>query len=268
MTCPLAASVRPPIVVLVETSHPGNVGASARGARNFGVEQMRFVRPRCDVKCKEAMDRSVHAKELLAEATVHDDLASALHGVGISVGTTARTTTAENRHLRKPTDVRDWAEALTDVDTQVALVFGPEDTGLRAEHVDVLDQLVCIPTSDYASLNLAHAVTMLCYEHFRVRETARITPERSLAPDTLAALNKAWDDLTVACEPRAWRRRVSGGIWRKIMGRAQPADHEVHNIMGVLTNALRRFDHPDYATEKSSRYLKKVGLLAEPVEEE
>lgn len=260
--------MRPPIVVLVEPSHPGNVGAAARGARNFGVEEMRFVRPRCDVRSQEALDRSVHAKDLLRGATVHDDLASALAGAGISVGTTARTTQAEHRHLRKPVDVRDWAEALGEVDTQVAIVFGPEDTGLRGEHVDVLDQLVCIPTSDYASLNLAHAVTMLCYEHFRVRETARITPERSLAPETLAALHKAWDDLTESCEPRPWRRRVAGGIWRKIIGRAQPADAEVHNILGIITNALRRFDHPDHATKKSHRYLKERGLLAEPVEEE
>lgn len=263
-------SIAPPVVVLVGTSHPGNVGAIARGAANFGVERLRFVAPRCDIKEGEAMARAKHARHLLEDAEIFDDLESALADTGMAVGTTARTTEAENRHLRKTLDVRDWAESLaaSDVQAQVALVFGREDSGLTAEEVNRCDQLVTVPTSDYASLNLAHAVTLLCYEHFRIRSTARITTERKLDGQTMQHLHKAWDDLIEAVEGREWRKEVARGIFRKIIGRSHPDDHEVHNIMGILSGALRRFDHPDYRTAKSSRVLREQGLLATPVGDE
>ncbi len=262
--------VEPPVVVLVGTKHPGNVGAIARAAANFGVEQLRFVAPRCNIQQGEAIARAKHARNLLDDAEFYDDLEGALADIGLAVGTTARTTTAENRHLRKTLDVRDWAEGLagTDITTKVALVFGREDIGLTAEEVNRCDQLVTVPTSDYASLNLAHAVTLLGYEHFRIRETASITGERKLDGETMQHLHKAWNDLIEAVEGRVWRREVAQGIFRKIIGRSMPDDHEVHNIMGILSGALRRFDHPDYRTEKSSRVLADQGLLATPASEE
>lgn len=257
----------PPTVILVGTKHPGNVGAVARGAANFGVTDLRFVAPRCEVQGDEALGRAKHAKSLLEGARVTETLDEALEGTSLAVGTTARTTTADNRHLRKTLDLRDWSEGLQDGwEGRVALVFGREDSGLTADEVNRCDQLVTVPTADYSSLNLAHAVTLLCYEHFRIRSTERITMERRLAPDTLRAMTKAWDDVVEQVEPRTWRRDVAGGIFRKIVGRSHPDDHEVHNIMGILAGVLRRFDHPDYRTKKSSRVLAERGLLATPVE--
>ncbi len=258
----------PPIVICVGTSHPGNAGAIARGAANFGVEQLRFVAPRCDIQVGEAVARAKHAGHLLENATVVDTLEEALVGIGMSVGTTARTTLAENRHLRKTLDVRDFVEGLEGWDGQLAFVFGREDSGLTAEEVNLCDQLVTIPTADYASLNLAHAVTLLCYEHFRYRSTDRITAERHLSEDTLLHLHTAWDEVIRMVENRPWRRDVASGIFRKIVGRSAPDNHEVYNIMGILSGVLRRFDHPDYRTAKSSRVLAKHGLLAKPVDEE
>lgn len=252
------------VVICVGTSHPGNVGAVARGALNFGVKELRFVAPRCDIHCDEALSRSVHAKDLLLAATTYPDLESAIHGTSIRVATSARQTTADNRFLRKPIDVREWAESVADLDGTIALVFGREDSGLNSEEVNLCDQLVTIPTSDYASLNLAHAVTVLSYELHRTM-AASITPARKLAPDTLAAMHQAWDDVVEAVEGRVWRQDVAKGIFRKIVGRSLPSDHEVHNVMGIFGNVLKRFDHPDWRTEESSRTLRERGLLAEPV---
>ena len=253
--------MKPPIVILVSTQHPGNAGAAARGASNFGVTDLRFVAPRCDVKGKEALDRAVHAKPLLEAATVHPDLKSALAGCSLAVGTTARTAKAVNHMLRKPMDVRDFLDSLVAQkwDGQLAYVFGPEDTGLHGDDVDRLDQLVTIPTATYNSLNLAHAVTLLAYEHFRM-DAASITPERELSPDALNALNRAWDELCIEVEPRAWRRRTAQGVWRKVVGRSLPATFEVHNLFGIVTNALKRFGHPEYATKESEKVLAERGL--------
>lgn len=251
--------MKPPIIILVGTSHPGNAGATARGAANFGVTDLRFVAPRCDVKGKEAAVRAVHAEGLLSSATIHPDLASALKGVGFSVGTTARTAIAPNHFLRKPMDVREFLAALPSTDTQVAYVFGPEDSGLSGDDVNRLDQLVTIPTAHYVSLNLSHAVTLLCYEHYRLAARS-ITPERTLSPDALHAMHQAWDDLTHEVEPRDWRQRTAQGVFRKVIGRSLPDTFEVHNLMGILTNTLKRFGHPAYATKQSEETLKKHGM--------
>lgn len=259
----VARAVQPPIVILVGTSHPGNVGAAARGAANFGARQMRFVAPRCDPHGQEALDRSVHARHLLEAATIHETLEDALRGTSLGIGTTARTTKAHNRFLRKTTDVRDWAENLASSgwDGQAALVFGREDSGLLAEEVNLLDELVTVPTADYSSLNLAHAVSLLCYEHYRVREKASISPERVLSPDTLQTLYRAFDALADTVERRPWRRTVAKGMWRKIIGRSLPSDHEVFNVIGVLGNTLKRFDHPGFRTAASSKSLAEQGLI-------
>ena len=254
-------------VICIGTSHPGNVGAVARGAANFGVTDLRFVAPRCDVHADEALERAVHAADNLRAATVHDDLASALRGTSLSVATSARQTTAFNRYLRKPLDVRDWAADVGSFGGTVALVFGREDSGLTSDEVNLCDQLVSVPTADYSSLNLAHAVSLLCYELWRARAPA-VAPERQLAPDTLAAMNQAWDDIVASVEPRPWRREVARGIWRKIVGRSLPSDYEVHNVMGVLGNVLKRFDHPDWRTPASSRLMATSDLRAKRVDEE
>jgi tRNA/rRNA methyltransferase len=256
----VAPPVKPPVVILVSTQHPGNAGAAARGAANFGVADLRFVAPRGDVLGKEAQDRAVHAKGLLRADRVYPTLKDALHGVSLAVGTTARTAVAANRFRRKPMDVRDHLAGLgSGWDGQVAYVFGPEDAGLSGDDVNLLDQLVTIPTADYNSLNLAHAVTLLCYEHFRVA-APNITPERTLEPDALLALNQAFDDLTAEVDTRDWRRETATAVWRKVVGRSLPDTYEVHNIMGVLTNTLKRFGHPRYATPESEKALRERGL--------
>lgn len=252
--------MQPPVVILVSTQHPGNAGAAARGAANFGVTDLRFVSPRGDVLGKEAQDRAVHAKGLLRSDRIYPDLKSALHGVSLAVGTTARTALAANRFRRKPMDVRDHLASLGSAwNGQIGYVFGPEDAGLSGEDVNLLDQLVTIPTADYNSLNLAHAVTLLCYEHFRVVAPS-ITPERTLEPDALRAMGQAFDDLAEMVDTREWRKETAGAVWRKVVGRSLPDTYEVHNIMGVLTNTLKRFGHPRYATPMSEKAMRERGL--------
>ncbi len=253
--------MQPPVVILVGPSHPGNVGAAARGAANFGAAELRIVAPRCDPKSKEALDRAVHAKPLVEGAKVYPDLASAFEGLSLTVATTARMSLAENHFMRRPEDIRDWLAGLGEWDGRLGLVFGREDFGLSKEEVNLCDQTITVPTADYSSLNLAHAVTLVCYELFKLRSTERAVPERTLEPDALAALNRAWDALIDETEDRAWRREVAGGVWRKLIGRSRPDTYEVHNIMGVITRALKRFGRPGYQSPKSESFLREKGLL-------
>jgi tRNA/rRNA methyltransferase len=249
-----------PIVILVGPQHPGNVGASARGAANFGCKDFRVVDPQCDVRSHEALSRALHAKPLLEAAKSYPTLREALEGTSLSIGTTARTAKAVNHFLRKPVDIRDALEPLKELEGSVAWVFGREDAGLTGAEVDLLDQLVTIPTAEYWSLNLSHAVTLCLYEHFRLQAQS-ISPQRILEPDALQALHNAWDALVEESETREWRKRTARGVWRKVLGRSNPDTFEVHNIMGIFANTLKRFGHPGYQTPASQRRLAQEGKL-------
>jgi len=259
--------VEPPVVILVGPSHPGNVGASARGAANFGCTDFRVVAPQCDIRSNEALGRAKHAKQLLTDAKVFPDLRSALGGISMAVGTTARSQPSENHFLRKPSDIRDYLAGLGEWQGRLAWVFGREDAGLTGAEVDLLDALVTIPTAEYWSLNLSHAVTLCCYEHFRLGK-ASITPQRDLEPDAMQALHNAWDALVEETEARAWRQRTARGVWRKVVGRSYPDTYEVHNLMGILANTLKRFGREGYQTPTSQAHLKSKGLLVEKGDEE
>jgi len=259
--------VQPPVVILVGPQHPGNVGAAARGAANFGCTDFRVVDPKCDIHGNEALNRAKHAKGLLENARVTPTLAEALEGTSLSVGTTARTSLAENRFNRKPLDVRDYVETLRGWDGKLAWVFGREADGLTAAEVDQLDQLVTVPTAEYWSLNLSHAVTLCCYEHYRLTAASK-TVERQLDPDALLSMNRAWDALIEETESREWRRRTARGVWRKVIGRSNPDTFEVHNIMGILANALKRFGRPGFQTESSQKHLEMTGKLVGKADEE
>jgi hypothetical protein len=91
-----------------------------------------------------------------------------------------------------------------------------------------------------------------------------ITPERTLEPDALRAMGQAFDDLAEMVDTREWRKETAGAVWRKVVGRSLPDTYEVHNIMGVLTNTLKRFGHPRYATPMSEKAMRERGLRPEP----
>ncbi len=252
--------MKPPVVILVGPQHPGNVGAVARGAANFGVTDLRVVAPSCDIRSNEALSRAVHAKDLLVRAPIFATLDEALVGTSLVIGTTARSALAPNHFLRKPSDIRDVMESLRDWDGQLAWVFGREDAGLTQNEVERCDQLVTIPTADYNSLNLAHAATLCCYESFRLG-AASITRERTLEPDALAALNRAWDAIVDETESRDWRQKTARGVWRKVIGRSRPDTFEVHNVLGILSNTLKRFGREGFQTPASQKYLGEQGKL-------
>jgi len=149
-------------IVLVETSHPGNIGASARAMKTMGFEDLVLVAPG-KFPCAEATTRASGADDILSRARVVGTLGEAVADCGFVVGASAR-----SRSLPWPTvDPRACARIVVRkaVETTVAIVFGPEHSGLTNEDLGRCQQLVKIPTTaHYSSLNLAMAVQVLCYE--------------------------------------------------------------------------------------------------------
>ncbi|MEE8092836.1 MAG: RNA methyltransferase [Gammaproteobacteria bacterium] len=149
-------------IVLVETSHPGNIGASARAMKTMGMDDLVLVAPK-QFPCADATARASGADDVLARARVVASLSEAIEDCGFVVGASARL-----RSLSWPTvDPRTCARTVCEqaADSSVALVLGPEHSGLTNEDLGRCHQLVHIPANpEYSSLNLAMAVQVLCYE--------------------------------------------------------------------------------------------------------
>jgi len=155
----MLANVR---IVLVHTTHPGNIGAVARAMKNMCLTDLWLVAPRFFPHA-DATARASGADELLARARVCSTLDEALADCRFVVGTSAR-----DRHVDwLGCEPRECAALLTGEATRgpVALVFGRESSGLTNEELDRCDRLVQIPAnSEYSSLNVAMAVQVLAYE--------------------------------------------------------------------------------------------------------
>ncbi len=171
-------------VVLVEPTHPGNIGAVARAMKTMGVRHLVLVNPR-SFPHSEAWALAVGADDILEQAQVVSTLAEALAPCAWVVGTSART-----RSIPWPlsTPRQAMPSLLSCAATgPVALVFGRESSGLTNEELARCQHHVCIPTdAAYASLNLAQAVQIMVYECFQATEAgiARVQEEEPLAPQS------------------------------------------------------------------------------------
>lgn len=160
-------------VVLVETSHPGNIGAAARAMKTMGLQQLVLVRPRL-FPSAEATARASGADDLLQAARVVDDLGAAIADCGLVFGTTARP-----RHLEWPVLTPRVAAAWSAAQptrADVAIVFGREQSGLSNEELALCQRAIRIPTAaTFSSLNLAQAVQICAYE-WRVQALGEAVP--------------------------------------------------------------------------------------------
>ena len=149
-------------IVLVETSSPGNLGSVARVMKNMGLDRLILVDCQADLT-EEARQRARGAHDLLERAVRTSGLGAALKSFHLSVATGSRPARWFERSLRP----REMAAELKALDRghKVAIVFGPERTGLTNEHLQYCHWQVRIPTAPaFPSLNLAHAVAILAYE--------------------------------------------------------------------------------------------------------
>lgn len=149
-------------IVLVNTSHPGNIGATARAMKTMGLSQLYLVDPQ-QFPDERATWRAVSAADVLDNAVVTSSLDEALQDCGLIVGTSAR----ERRIPWPLQNPRQCAQQVRDecLRHPVALLFGREDRGLTNDELQKCHFHVHIPANEeYSSLNLAAAVQILCYE--------------------------------------------------------------------------------------------------------
>ena len=240
-------------IVLVNTYHPGNIGAAARAMKNMGLTRLYLVSPK-DFPSFEASQRASSASDVLENAVVVDTLAEALQGCSLVTGTTARL-----RAVRWPqVDSRQCGELLFEESEQheVALVFGRERTGLHNEELELCQYLVNIPTSEaYTSLNVASAVQVLSYEIFMASRQGQVpaqkkagTKEKADRPataDQMEGMYGHFFDTMQGLEyfgernPEYVMRRI-----RCLFGRSRTSVREVQILRGLLSAAQGRKQKP------------------------
>jgi len=229
-------------IVLVETSHPGNIGAVARAMKNMCLHRLVLVNPK-HFPSSEADARASGAQDVLGDAQVVDSLEKAVGDCRVVVGASAR----KRSTLWTALDPRECAGLLHTQaqDAQVALVFGRESSGLTAEELDRCTHLVHIPANpDYSSLNIAMAVQVLSYE-LRMRALQQSPGTTQAEPgDTPASveqmegffvhLQQALNDfgfLQPGREGKIMQRL------RRLFHRAAPDEREVNILRGILSSA-------------------------------
>jgi len=150
-------------IVLIQTSHPGNIGSAARAMKTMGLSELYLVNPK-SFPDEQAVTMSSNATDILDNATVVDTLQDALKDCHLVVGTSARHERSLAWDILEP---RGCSEALVKQAQKgkVAVIFGRENSGLSNDELALCQHLVHIPTNtEYSSLNLASAVQIISYE--------------------------------------------------------------------------------------------------------
>ncbi|MCG9598820.1 tRNA (cytosine(32)/uridine(32)-2'-O)-methyltransferase TrmJ [Vibrio sp. Isolate25] len=149
-------------VVLVGTSHSGNIGSAARAMKVMGLSNLVLVEPQCEID-DQAIALAAGAADIVQQATIAETLNDAVADCSLVVGSSARSRTLEWPMLEPRECGKKFVEQGSVA--PVALVFGRERTGLTNEELQTCHYHVCIPANpEYSSLNLAMAVQTLSYE--------------------------------------------------------------------------------------------------------
>ena len=225
-------------IVLVGTTHPGNIGAAARAMKNMGLSDLALVNPR-HFPHDDATARASGATDVLEGATVVSSLSEALTDCVYVAGASAR-----SRSINWPSmGPRDCAERmiLESKQGKVAAVFGPEKSGLNNDDLDLCHTLLTIPTDPgFSSLNLAMAVQVLTYE---LRVAGMVDAGPGFESEAPAATGEEMENFYVHLQqvltdieffdpdnPRHLMRRI-----RRMFIRARPDKNEVNILRGILT---------------------------------
>lgn len=239
-------------VVLVGTTHSGNIGSAARAMKVMGLSQMVLVDPQCQVDA-QAIALAAGASEIALNAQIYPTLEAAVADCGLVVGTSARSRTLEWPML----EPRECGEKLISEANQhsVAMVFGRERTGLTNDELQLCHYHVCVPANpEYSSLNLAMAVQLLSYE---VR-MAYLALQQSSQSSTLQEEYPRHQELErfyahleqVIMQTEFISAQQPGQVMnklRRMFTRARPEAQEINILRGILTSVQKSISRKEQA---------------------
>jgi len=225
-------------VVLVRPQIAGNVGATARVMHNFGLERLVLVAPEADPLAPEARKMSTQGEAILHAAKRVASLSEALADCVLTAATSARTGGLFRQQTIGPPETILPHLVTACTGGPVALVFGPEPTGLTNDEISLCNYLIHIPTPpDYPALNLAQAVAISVYEFYRAALSSTATPAQREPPAPFADQERMFGRLQAALEAIHFLYGPKAGslihALRHLIGRAEPTPMEVKLLHGL-----------------------------------
>tara|TARA_Y100001960_G_C14666055_1_gene823376 strand:- start:451 stop:1176 length:726 start_codon:yes stop_codon:yes gene_type:complete len=140
-----------------------NIGSVARAIKNFNINKLRIINPRCVWPNQKALATSVGAKDILKAAKVYNSIEKSIADLDVVFATTSRVRKINKRII----SVNDLKKKINKKH-KLGIIFGPEASGLSNDEVNCADYLVKIPTNEkFSSLNLSHSVIIFCFELFK-----------------------------------------------------------------------------------------------------
>ena len=235
-----------PKVVLVEPSHPGNIGAVARAMKTMSLSNLAIVRPK-QFPHPEATARASRATDILENAYLHETLQQAIADCHWVVGVTARPRKISTAVYSPKQLMQKLAEDYAGL--RVAWVFGREQHGLSNDEIDLCHAICTIPAnSGYSSLNLASAVQIICYEWVSSGMDSAINAnsdgnshEAMASADELEGLYEhLWNTLAQTGfmeqdNPKPLMRKI-----RKIFDRTRLTRAEINILRGILKSVNKQ----------------------------
>ena len=234
-------------IVMINTTHPGNIGGAARAMKNMGLSDLALVEPK-EFPSGDAIARASGADDLLARARVSASLEEAIADCELVIGASARLRSISWPQL----DPRECAAKIAGKKVRTAIVFGREHSGLTNDELERCNYLLHIPcNSEFSSLNVAAAIQVVAYELYQAAESARaagpgevIIGDRDI-PATGEQLESFYTHLETTLRDIGYLHATKHEMsilrrLRRIYNRAQLEQKELHLLRGILTAVQRK----------------------------
>jgi tRNA/rRNA methyltransferase len=225
-----------PVIVLVRPQLGQNIGKAARAMLNFGLTEMRLVRPRDGWPNPDAGPAASGADIVLEQAQLFDSVADAVADCSLVFASTVR-----RRDLVMPVVGPGlMAEQIAGAKSRSAILFGPERSGLETEDVALANAIVTVPINpEFGSLNLAQAVILLAYEWSRHSELAQPTAKEPEPPAEHGELDGLIGQLNEELEAKGYfhppsRTEATKNTLRTIFTKTGWSSREVKAVRGII----------------------------------
>jgi len=232
-------------IVLSHTSHPGNIGATARAMKTMGLKNLTLVNPK-EYPSEEATRRSSGATDVLDSALVVGSFTAAIADSALIIGTSARTRSL-SQQLLTPRELAELVKTKYQ-DQKISIVFGRENSGMSNEELDHCHYHVVIPANpEYSSLNLGSAVQLISYE-LRIASLDKVAVEPNkksqyelATKEEVEGLIQHWEQACLTTEfldrnnPGKLMSRI-----RRLFNRSHLEKTEVNILRGFLKSVLKK----------------------------
>lgn len=239
--------IQSPAIILVGAQLGENIGTVARAMLNFGLTDLRLVRPRHDWQVERARKAAAGAQSLIDNRAMFDTVSDATADLGFVVATTARL-----RDMVKPVMTpahlgRQMRAQVSETGTKSGVLFGPERTGLDNEVISLADVICRVPLNpEFSSLNLAQAVLLIGYEWFKAADytVSEQLPMPDTRPANRAELHGMFAHFEAALDAAGFlappeKKPAMARNLRNMFHRASLTEQDIRTIRGVINALLR-----------------------------